>query len=117
MHGEVSKGRGPSLCPLAPTSFLIPLLYDLFYEHGLAASTLPWEPAWCGLPAAPSGIGNFKSGADPGGGDPKVGVYGVPEMHVTCLSPCSAPDSRYLGAQGLRAGRSWGSWSPREDWS
>lgn len=58
---EVSEGRGPSTqqgsrllpqpCgPAAPPS--IPLLYDLFYEHGLAASTLPWEPAWRGLLAA-----------------------------------------------------------------
>lgn len=100
MDGEVSEGRGPSLTPAAPTPLPIPLLYDLFYEHGLAASTLPWEPAWCGLPAAPSGIGNFKSGDDPEGGDPKVGVYGVPGMHGDFLSLCSAPAPRCLESWG-----------------
>lgn len=99
MDGEVSKGGGPSLRPLAPTPLPIPLLYDLFYEHGLAASTLPWEPAWCGLPAAPSGIGNFKSGADPGGwwGSKGWGLWGprdawylpVPLLYPRCQVPRS----------------------------
>ena len=115
----------PSFSPAAPSPPPIPLLYDLFYEPGLAASTLPWEPAWCRLLAALSEIGNFKSGANRGGGGggrgegarPRIGVYGTPGMHGACLPLCSAPALMCQGAQDFTAGRSWSRWSPGGDWS
>lgn len=106
----------PSFSPATPSPPPIPLLYDLFYEPGLAASTLPWEPALCRLLAALSEIGNFKSGANRG-----VGVegasedwgYGTPGMHGACLPLCSAPAPMCQGAQGLH---SWETMEPLEPW-
>lgn len=60
----------PSPAPLAPQpGLLLPsslCFMTCFMRESLTASTLPWEPAQHRLLAARSGIGNSKSGDDPG---------------------------------------------------
>lgn len=112
----VSPSFSPATHPPPP----IPRLYDLFYEPGLAASTLPWEPAWCRLLAARSEIGNFKSETNPEegvGGLPRVGVYGTPRMHGACLPLCSVPVPCATKLRDFTPGRLWGCWSPGGVWS
>lgn len=112
----MSPSFGPATHPSPP----IPRLYDLFYEPGLAASTLPWEPAWCRLLAARSEIGNFKSETNPEegvGGLPRVRVYGTPRMHGACLPLCSAPVPCATKLRDFTPGRLWGCWSPGGVWS
>lgn len=101
-------GSEPLLQPATHPPPPIPRLYDLFYEPGLAASTLPWEPAWCRLLAAQSEIGNFKSETNPeeevGGGEgaPKCwGSTGPQGCMVPACPLCSAPVPICHKSQGL----------------
>ena len=107
----VSPSFSPATHPPPP----IPRLYDLFYEPGLAASTLPWEPAWCRLLAAQSEIGNFKSETNPEkgwGGFQGLGAMGP----QGCMVPaCPSALHQFPCATKLRdstPGRLWGCWSP-----
>ena len=125
----VSEERGPSthlgseplLQPATHPPPPIPRLYDLFYEPGLAASTLPWEPAWCRLLAAQSEIGNFKSETNPeeevGGASKGWGLWDPKD--AWCL-PAPSALSQFPYAIILRdftAGRLWSCWSPGGAWS
>lgn len=78
--GEVSlRGSRPFPRPCSPSPPPIPLLYDLFYEHGLAASMLPWEPVGAGSWQLDLGLAILSG--EPvlrAGGGPGLGSVGPP---------------------------------------
>lgn len=93
-------------CSLAPPP--IPLLYDLFYEHGLAASMLPWEPASAGSWQLDLGLAILsRKPILEGGGGPRVEIYAAPGMHSACLPPLLCSSSQVpRSSRDLAAGRS-----------